>query len=104
MLQPVFYKSLMDGYCLEDNCGKNYVDLIRGLGRLKCFQQPFRLLLLANAINAIKDESFIFNTNGKLIISQKESPQSKFLATISYAEGRKESHVLTESYQSQMQR
>ena len=49
------------------------------------FSTAFSPLLLANAINAIKDESFIFNTNGKLIISQKESPQSKFLATISYA-------------------
>lgn len=69
---------------LEDNCGKNYVDLTSDWEG-EMFSTAFSPLLLANAINAIKDESFIFNTNGKLIISQKESPQSKFLATISYA-------------------
>ena len=69
---------------LEDNCGKNYVDLTADWEG-EMFSTAFSPLLLANAINAIKDESFIFNTNGKLIISQKESPQSKFLATISYA-------------------
>lgn len=69
---------------LEDNCGKNYVDLTAADWEGEMFSTAFSPLLLANAINAIKDESFIFNTNGKLIISQKESPQSKFLATISY--------------------
>lgn len=69
---------------LEDNCGKNYVDLTADWEG-EMFSTAFSPFLLANAVNAIKDENFIFNTNGKLIVAKKESPQSKFLATISYA-------------------